>query len=117
VTDYTTYLVTQDSLSGGRSTAAVVEAALEGGVDVVQLREKEATARERYDIGRELRDATREADVPLLVNDRVDIAQALDADGVHLGDDDLPVAAARDILGDGAIVGRSVSRVDDAREA
>ncbi|SFR63400.1 thiamine phosphate synthase [Halogeometricum limi] len=112
-----TYLVTQSDHSLDRGTADVVRAAIEGGVDVVQLREKHATARERYELGRELRELTREADVPLVVNDRLDLAVAVDADGVHLGDDDLPVSVAREQLGDGAIVGRSVSTVEAAREA
>ena len=115
--EYTTYLVTQETLSAGRSTEAIVDAAIEGGVDVVQLREKDATARERYNLGLKLREATREAGIPLVVNDRVGVAAAIDADGVHLGDDDLPVAAAREVLGEEAIVGRSVSLVEDAVEA
>jgi thiamine-phosphate pyrophosphorylase len=112
-----TYLVTDAGLSGERSTVDVVRAAVEGGVDVVQLREKGASARERYELGRELRAVTAEAGVPLLVNDRVDIARAVDADGVHLGDDDLPVDAAREQLGGEAVVGRSVSTVEGARAA
>ncbi|GGM61885.1 thiamine-phosphate pyrophosphorylase [Halarchaeum rubridurum] len=115
--EFGTYLVTQGSRSRGRTTEDVVAAAITGGVDVVQLREKGATARERYHLGRALREQTREADVTYLVNDRVDIAAAVDADGVHLGDEDLPVAAARDVLGDEAIVGRSVSSVAAARRA
>ena len=114
MTDWDVYLVTQESLSAGRSTRVVVEAAIAGGVDVVQLREKDRSARERYHLGRKLREVTREAGVPFVVNDRVDLAQAVDADGVHLGDDDLPLSAAREILGDEAILGRSVSFVDDA---
>jgi len=117
MTDWRVYLVTQASLSGDRTTPEIVEAAIEGGVDVVQLREKDVSARERYEMGREVREHTREAGVPLIVNDRVDLALALDADGVHLGDEDLPVAVARDLLGEDAIIGRSVSFVDDAREA
>jgi thiamine-phosphate pyrophosphorylase len=112
--DYSVYLVTQASRSAGRSTLDVVAAAIEGGVGVVQLREKDVPARERLAVGREARDLTREAGVPLIVNDRIDLAQALDADGVHLGDDDLPVEVARDLLGPEAVVGRSVSFVDDA---
>jgi len=112
-----TYLVTDAGLSAGRSTVDVVEAAIAGGVDVVQLREKGTTARSRYELGQELRELTAEADVPLIVNDRIDLAQAIDADGVHLGDDDLPVAVARDQLGEDAIIGRSVSTVAGAREA
>ncbi|MDS0219771.1 thiamine phosphate synthase [Haloarcula sp. S1AR25-5A] len=115
--DWDVYLVTQASLSAGRSTDEIVAAAIEGGVGVVQLREKDRTARERYEIGRKIRKLTRESGVTFVVNDRVDLAQALDADGVHLGDDDLSVSVARDLLGDDALIGRSVSTVDDAREA
>lgn len=111
------YLVTDSELSEGRSTVEVVDAAIRGGVDVVQLREKPASARERYEVGREVRELTHEADVPLIINDRVDLAVALDADGVHLGDDDVPVSVARDQLGTDAIVGRSVSTPEAAREA
>ena len=114
MSDWNVSLVTQESLSAGRSTRAVVEAAIAGGVDVVQLREKDRSARERYHLGRKLRGLTREAGVTFVVNDRADIAQAVEADGVHLGDDDLPVPAARELLGEDAVVGRSVSFVDDA---
>ncbi|ELZ81194.1 thiamine-phosphate pyrophosphorylase [Haloferax gibbonsii ATCC 33959] len=112
-----TYLVTQSDRSGGRSTPDVVQAAVDGGVDVVQLREKHASARDRYEVGREVRAVTADAGVTLVVNDRVDIAAAIDADGVHLGDDDVPVSVAREQLGDDAIVGRSVSTVAGARAA
>ncbi|MFW5938615.1 MAG: thiamine phosphate synthase [Halanaeroarchaeum sp.] len=112
-----TYLVTQESLSRDRTTPEVVEAAIAGGVDVVQVREKNAGAREQLEIARKLREPTRDAGVPLVVNDRVDVAVAADADGVHLGDEDLPVPDAREQLGEDAIVGRSVSTVEGAREA
>lgn len=115
-TSIETYLVTQGDLHE-RGTRATVEAAIEGGIDVVQLREKHATARERYELGLELREVTSEAGLPLVVNDRIDLAAAIDADGVHLGDDDLPVAVARERLGEDAIVGRSVSSPEAAREA
>lgn len=111
------YLVTQSNYSRGRSTREVVDAAIEGGVDVVQLREKHATAREQHALAREIRERTWEADVTFIVNDRVDTAVAVGADGVHLGSDDLPVGVARDILGPDAIVGRSVSTVESARAA
>jgi thiamine-phosphate pyrophosphorylase len=112
-----TYLVTDAGLSAGRSTVEIVEAAIEGGIDAVQLREKERSARERYELGQDLRDLTREAGVPLIVNDRLDLAAAVDADGVHLGDDDLPVSVAREQLGEDAVIGRSVSTVDAAEDA
>lgn len=115
--DFDVYLVTDAELSADRSTVEIVESAIRGGVDVVQLREKGANARERYELGKELRELTREAEVPLIVNDRVDLATAIDADGVHLGDDDLPISAAREQIGADAIVGRSVSTPEAAREA
>jgi thiamine-phosphate pyrophosphorylase len=112
-----TYLVTQSSRSEGRSTPEIVSAAIAGGVDVVQLREKHTPVRERFDVGTRVRELTREAGVPLVVNDRIDLAVAIDADGVHLGDDDLPIDVARAQLGESAIVGRSVSTVEGARRA
>ncbi|WP_123536497.1 thiamine phosphate synthase [Halosimplex salinum] len=117
MSDWDVYLVTQESLSADRTTLEVAEAALDGGVDVVQLREKDRSARERYHLGRKLRKRTREAGATFVVNDRVDLARAVGADGVHLGDDDLPIAVARDQLGEDALIGRSVSFVDDARRA
>ncbi|WP_394351042.1 thiamine phosphate synthase [Halosegnis rubeus] len=111
-----TYLVTEARFST-HSTLETVEAAIAGGVDVVQLREKATSVRERYDLGRQLREVTRAADVPLIVNDRVDLAAAIDADGVHLGDDDLPIGVAREQLGGDAIIGRSVSTAEAAEEA
>ena len=114
---FDTYLVTQENLSAGRTTPAVVEAAIAGGVDAVQVREKHTSARDRLALARTLRDVTAAADLPLIVNDRVDVALAAGADGVHLGDDDLPIAVAREQLGEDAIVGRSVSSVAEAEEA
>ncbi len=112
-----TYLVTQENLSAGRHTESIVEAAIAGGVDVVQVREKNRTAAERLALARRLREPTAEADISLIVNDRVDIAVAADADGVHLGQDDLPIADAREQLGAYATIGQSVSTVEQAREA
>ncbi|PAU83105.1 thiamine phosphate synthase [Halorubrum salipaludis] len=116
-TEWRAYLVTQASRSAGRETEAIVEAALDGGVDAVQLREKGRSARERYELGRRLRELTADAGVALIVNDRVDLAAAVDADGVHLGQSDLPAAVARERLGDEAIVGVSASTVPEARAA
>ncbi|MEY7849298.1 thiamine phosphate synthase [Natrarchaeobius sp. A-rgal3] len=115
--NWRTYLVTQESLSSGRSTVEIVEAAIDGGVDAVQLREKDADARWRYELGLELRELTAAAGVALIVNDRVDVAEAIDADGVHVGQSDLPVAVARDLLGSDAIVGCSASTVTEAERA
>jgi len=115
--NWRTYLVTQASLSGDRTTPEIVRAAVDGGIDAVQLREKETSARSRYELGRELRELTAAAGVDLIVNDRIDIAQAIDADGVHVGQSDLPVEVARDLLGPDAIVGCSASTVAEARKA
>lgn len=115
--DLGVYLVTDESLSADRSTPEIVEAAIAGGVDVVQLREKEMAASKRHEVGLELRELTRAGNVPLIVNDRVDLAAAIEADGVHLGDEDLPVSVAREQLGETAIIGRSVSTPDAARAA
>ncbi|MGZ0746608.1 thiamine phosphate synthase [Haloparvum sp. AD34] len=116
-TQWRTYLVTQQSISAGRDTEDVVEAALDGGVDAVQLREKDLDARTRYHMGERLRELTTEADAALIVNDRIDLAAAVDADGVHLGQSDLPVEVAREQLGDDAIVGCSTSTVREAEIA
>ncbi len=112
-----TYLVTQQTLSADRSTVEIVEKAIDGGVDAVQLREKEMPAKDRYELGQTLRELTEKAGVDLIVNDRIDLARAIDADGVHLGQSDLPVSVAREQLGDDAIVGVSVSTVSEARLA
>ncbi|MFU8868713.1 thiamine phosphate synthase, partial [Natronococcus sp.] len=80
-TNWGTYLVTQASISEGRSTPEIVRAAIDGGIDAVQLREKGESARSRYELGLELRELTAEAGVDLLVNDRVDVAEAIGADG------------------------------------
>lgn len=117
INEWRTYLVTAASRSAGRATPEVVAAALDGGLDVVQLRDKAATDRERYETGLRLRELTAEAGVPLLVNDRIDLAAAVDADGVHLGQTDLPVAVARERLGEDAVVGVSASTVEQAEAA
>ncbi len=112
-----TYLVTQQTLSEGRSTVDIVEQAIEGGTDAIQLREKGLSANARYELGQTLRELTEAADVDLIVNDRIDLARAIDADGVHLGQSDLPISVAREQLGDDAIIGASVSTVSEARLA
>jgi thiamine-phosphate pyrophosphorylase len=117
INEWRIYLVTAASRSAGRTTPEVVGAALEGGIDVVQLRDKAATDRERYETGLRLRELTADAGVPLLVNDRIDLAAAVDADGVHLGQTDLPVAVAREQLGESAVVGVSASTVEQAEAA
>ena len=115
--DCTLYLVTDRGLSLGRSNLDIISAAVAGGVTMVQLREKEATTREFYEEGLKIREFFGEHNIPLIINDRLDIALALDAEGVHVGQDDMPVAVARRILGDDKIIGASVFNAAEAREA
>jgi len=103
------YLVTEEALSDGRTSVDVATAALAAGIRVVQVREKLGTARRGLEIAAALRGATREQGALLLVNDRLDLALAVDADGVHLGQDDMPVATARAILGPDALIGLSIT--------
>lgn len=103
------YLVTEESLSVRRSSEEIIEAALAGGVRVVQIREKDGTARRALEIARAARELTRRFGALLIVNDRIDIALACDADGVHLGQTDLPLAEARRLLGGAALIGLSIT--------
>ncbi|MGB9662452.1 MAG: thiamine phosphate synthase [Moorellaceae bacterium] len=114
---YDLYVVTSSELSRGRSTVEVVRQALAGGATVIQLREKNWPARDLVELGRELRRLTREAGAGFIVNDRLDVALAVDADGVHLGQEDLPARIARRLLGEGKVLGVSVGTVAEALEA
>lgn len=107
------YVVTDGRAARGRSLVDLVAAALEGGATAIQLREKTLSTLDQVALGRELRRLTHQAGALLIVNDRADIACVLEADGVHLGQDDLPVAAARRILGPEAIIGGSAGNLDE----
>lgn len=111
------YLVTDPGLSGGRSQAEIVAAAVRGGVTAVQLRDKTASTRELCRVGRELAAICRRSGVLLLINDRADVAAAVGADGVHLGQDDLDPEEARRILGPGKIIGVTCETPEEARRA
>ena len=111
------YLVTDRGLSLGRELPMVVEAAVRGGVSMVQLREKEVDTREFIELARKLQAILRPAGVPLIINDRIDVALAVDADGVHIGQSDMPYELARKLLGPGKIIGLSVETMDELLEA
>jgi thiamine-phosphate pyrophosphorylase len=112
------YLVTdRPMLPDGRSLEAAVEAAVRGGVTMVQLREKNAPAREVVALGRALHARLAPWGVPLIVNDRVDVALAVGAEGVHIGQNDLPYTDARRLLGPGKILGLSVETYAQAEAA
>ncbi|HLO25730.1 MAG TPA: thiamine phosphate synthase [Geobacteraceae bacterium] len=105
--DFNLYLVTDRNNTRGREISRVVEEALKGGVKAVQLREKDLTSRDLYAIAYELRKLTAHHDARLFINDRIDIALAVGADGVHLGTSSIPVHRARKILGDKRLIGVS----------
>ena len=115
--DYSLYLVTDRALARGRATAEIVREAVAGGVTCVQLREKNGGTREFLDEARTVQAALRGTGVPLLVNDRVDVALAVGADGVHLGQRDMPIADARRLGPSGWIIGVSAECVEDAIRA
>ena len=108
------YGITDERCSRGRSHLEVAEAAIRGGADVIQLRDKEAPGGRLYEVALSLRKLTRDAGIPFLVNDRLDVAMAVDADGVHLGQEDLPASAARRILGPGKLLGVSAETEEAA---
>ena len=115
--DLTLYVITDRKLSLGRSNIEIVTKALEGGARVIQLREKGISDREFYLEGLKIKPLVRSYGRVFLVNDRVDMALALDADGIHLGQDDLPPAVARSMLGKGKIIGVSARTVEEAKIA
>ena len=115
--DYSLYLVTDRSLSKGRSTAEIVAAAVAGGVSCIQLREKSCGTREFLNEALALQPLLKSRNIPLIINDRLDIALAIEADGVHLGQSDMPIGMARKIAGDSLIIGISAESVDDALRA
>ena len=111
---YDLCVVTDAGLSRGRGHIDVVSAAIMGGATMIQLREKAATTTSFVEFGQELLAVTREAGVPLIVNDRVDVALAVGADGVHVGQDDMPAAMARRLIGSSMILGISATTLEEA---
>lgn len=94
-----------------------VEEALNGGVTILQLREKDKTTREYIDIAVKVHEIAKKYNVPLIIDDRVDVAMAVDAEGVHVGQSDMPVDIARRILGENKIIGATAKTVEAAKEA
>ncbi|PID75445.1 MAG: thiamine phosphate synthase [Deltaproteobacteria bacterium] len=115
--DYTLYLVTDRGLSLGRSSLDIVEEAVGGGVTCVQIREKTCSAREFVGEAKGLQNLLKPVGIPLIVNDRIDVAMAVGAAGVHLGQQDIDLRDARKILGADFIIGISVESVEDALTA
>ena len=112
--DYTLYLCTDRSLMTTETLDEAVEQAIEGGCTLVQLREKDCSSADFYETACHIKAITDAHGVPLIINDRLDIAQAINAAGVHLGQSDLPCQIARRILGPDKIIGISVATLDEA---
>lgn len=115
--DYSIYLVTDDGCLQGRALIDCVREALEGGVTLVQYRAKTASSAEMYTEALQLKALCDNFKVPLIINDRLDIAMAVGAAGVHLGQDDLPCSAARKLLGEDYIIGVSAHNPAEAKAA
>src|SRR5437773_2893432 len=111
------YVVTDRQQTAGRTLEEVVTAAARGGAGAIQLREKDLSARDLYALGARVQAAISPYGVPLLINDRLDVALALDAAGVHLAGHSLPTAVARRVLGVGKLLGVSTHSVEEARRA
>ena len=115
--DLRLYLVTDRPLSLGRDIDWIVEEAVKGGATMVQLREKDCSTREFIELAAKLKETLKPLGVPLLINDRIDVALAVDADGVHIGQSDMPYKTARALLGPDKIIGLSVENMEDIRVA
>ena len=111
------YFITDSSLYDKDEFLRRVTAALDGGVTLVQLREKERTTREYLELAKAVHELTKKYRVPLIIDDRLDIAMAADAEGVHLGQSDLPINTARSIFGPEKIIGATAKTVEQALEA
>ena len=115
--DYTLYLVTDRDVLRGRDLIKCIEESILGGVTLVQLREKNVTSREFYEIAIKVKEVTSRYNIPLIINDRLDIALAIDADGLHIGQKDLPASVARKILGKDKILGVSAATLQESLKA
>ncbi len=117
ITDYSLYFVADADFAAGRDLLPLIEAAVRGGATVVQLRAKNRSFNDFVDLGRQAAAVLKRLGVPLLINDRVDVALACRAEGVHLGQEDVPPAMARRALAEGTVIGVSAKTPDEAREA
>lgn len=115
--DYTLYLVTDRQLMSCKTIEQSVEQAIAGGASVVQLREKDCSSREFYKLALRVKRITEPNNVPLIINDRIDICLAADADGVHLGQSDIPCREAKKILGADKLIGVSAALPEEAQQA
>ena len=115
--DYSLYVCTDRDIITTDTLEEAVELAIKGGATIIQLREKDCTSREFYELALSIKDITDAYEVPLIINDRLDIALAVHADGVHLGQSDIPVQVARNVMGPNCIVGATANTLEKAKEA
>jgi thiamine-phosphate pyrophosphorylase len=115
--DYTLYVCTDRELLNGRELGESVEAAIAGGATLIQVREKNVSSREFYRSAQRIHAVTQKYRVPLIVNDRADIALAVHAEGLHIGQSDLDLSVARRLLGPDAVIGVSAGNIDSALAA
>lgn len=111
------YIITDPQSIGNRSMFDVVRAAIRGGASIVQLRDKHASDSDMITVGKQVHQITQAANIPLIVNDRVDVALALGAEGLHIGQDDMAAAEARRLIGPNRILGVSASTIAEAQRA
>jgi thiamine-phosphate pyrophosphorylase len=111
------YVITDETIAGGRSHAEIAQRAVAGGADVIQLRDKGLSCVGLAAAGREVAAITKRSDAVFIINDRLDVAIACGADGVHLGQDDMPVGTARQLAPPGFVIGASVGTVKEAVDA
>ena len=114
--DLSLYLVTDNS-EDEEKFLKTIEEAINGGVSVVQIREKTADTLEFYNLALKVKEITTKYNVPLIINDRVDVALAIDADGVHVGQSDMPCDVTRKLIGENKILGVSAATIDEAKKA
>ncbi|MNM64883.1 Thiamine-phosphate synthase [compost metagenome] len=115
--DYTLYLVTDRDVLKGRDLCEAIEQSIKGGVTLVQLREKDISSLDFYNLAVSVKKITDKYNVPLIINDRIDIALAVDAAGVHVGQSDIPANVARKIIGEDKILGISAATLEEAKLA
>ena len=115
--DYSLYLVTDRNILKNRDLKDEVENAIKGGVTLVQLREKECGGKDFLKYAIEVKEITDKYNIPLIINDRVDIALAIDAAGVHVGQNDIPAKVVRELIGKNKILGISASNLEEAKKA
>ena len=115
--DSSMYFITDSTNYSEEEFLYRVEQALMGGITLLQLREKDKSTREYMDLAEKVHTLTKKYNVPLIIDDRVDVALAIDAEGVHVGQSDMPVSVARKLMGDDKIVGATTKTVEQAVEA